>query len=266
MQLHRAVLASLAAGLAAVTVSQAQSVAPNESGLWQIWVASTNAGDDHASVVTACSDFRASSPQDPLVVVVAGLEAWRLLKMGNTREAVPLLESMVSVPEKATFLQTTGAEMARGWLSRIDREKVLISLKKVYVRDIEFPASLDLIKSLKKATMPPFSDRWGTPWSYRLGSTIKGMDTQHYVLESTRLGAQSDLATALALPYADRITPEPVRRLPASADTVEFMTSTGKSAFMPPGGNAEGATFAYMGSNLIVMADGNHWRIMPKPR
>ena len=266
MRLHRAVWLGLAAGMAAVSVCQAQATAPNENGLWQLWGTSTNAVDDHASVVTACREFRTKTPQDPLAVVAAGMEAWRLLKMGNTQEAIPLLESMLTVPETASYLQTAGAEMARSWLTRLDREKVRNSLQKLYVRDIEFPVSLESIKTLKIGPMPPLADRWGKPWSYHLGSSIKDMNSQHYVLESTRLGALTDLATALALPYANLIKLTPVTLLAVSTDTVKFITREGKPAFLQAGASSEGVMVAYLGPNLIVLADENHWRIMLKPR
>jgi len=265
MQKHSAVLACMVAGMVVVMGCNAQSAAPDERGLWQIWAASTNAADGRA-MVAACSAFRAKAPQDPLGVVVAGLEAWQLLKLGNTNAAVALLEPMASVSGTATYLQTAGAEMARGWLTRLDREKVRSALKKIYVRDIEFPSSLEALSSLKNSPMPPLTDRWGKSWVYRLDSSFKGMSTQQYVLESARLGPRSDLVKALALPYAGQINLDPVRLSPVSADTVEFTTPAGKTAFLQEGGSLTGTTVAYVGANLIVLADENHWRVVMKPR
>lgn len=252
--------------MATMLVCHAQTPAPDERGLWLIWVAQTNAPDDHAAVVAACKEFRTKAPQDPLAVVVTGLEAWHLLRMGSTNEAVALFEPMTTVPANATYLQNAGADLARGWLSRLDREKVRLALKKIYARNIEFPASLDPIKSLKMTPLPPLNDRWGKPWTYRLESPIKGMTAQQYVLESSRLGAKSELKKALALPYAGQITLDPVRLSPVSADTVEFATRAGKSAFLQEGGNAAGVTIAYLGAKLIVLADENHWRVVLKPQ
>ena len=266
MQRYRTILAGLVAGMAAVMVCHAQSVVPDESGLLQLWTTSTNAVDDHAAVTAACREFLAKTPKDdPLVVVVKGIETWRLLKMGNTNEAIKKLESIISVPEGATCLQTAGAEMARGWLTRIDREKVRLALKKIYLRDIEFPMSLEPIKSLKISAMPPFKDRWGTDWSYRLGSSIDGMKSQYYVLESIRLKERSDLEKALALPYAGQIKLEPARMSRVSSGTVEFVTGAGKPAIMQTGGSSDGVTFAYLGAKLIVLADESHWSVVPKP-
>jgi hypothetical protein len=247
-------------------VCRAQSPAPDERGLWLAWVASTNTPDDHAAVVTACKQFRTKAPQDPLRVVVDGMEAWCLLAMGNTNGAVALFETMLSIPENASPLQSAGAEMARGWLTRLDREKVRVALKKIYLKQIEFPSSLDPIKTLKMKSLPPFTDRWGKAWTYRLESSIKGMSSQQYVLESSRLGSRSDLGKALALSYAGRVSLEPGKVSPVSADTVEFCIRGGKSGYLQAGGVMTGITITYIGVNIIVMADDSHWRVVLKPR
>lgn len=264
MHRHSVVLIGLLVGLASGMTCRAQSPAPDERGLWKVWVASTNSVSDHAAVVAACREFKVKAPQDPLIVVASGMEAWHLLKMGDTNVARTLLEPMSSVPENATSIQTAGAEMARSWLTRLDREKVRAALKKIYVRDLEFPASLEAIKTLKIAKLPPFTDRWGKPWIYRQKSVVKDMVAQQYILESNRLGALSDVAKALALPYASRITLEPARLV--NDTMVEFTTSAGKPGVLQAGGSLDGVTFAYLGANIIVMADENHWRIVVRPR
>jgi hypothetical protein len=266
MKQSRVFLVCLAVGMAFGLVCRAQSPAPDERGLWLAWVASTNTPDDHAAVVTACKQFRTKAPQDPFCVVVTGMEAWHLLKMGSTNAAMALFEPMMSIPENASPLQSAGDEMARGWLTRLDREKVRLALKKLYLKQIEFPSSLDPIKTLKMKSLPPFTDRWGKAWTYRLESSIKGMSSQQYVLESSRLGSRSDLGKALALPYAGRVSLEPIKVSPVSADTVEFAIFGGKSGYLQAGGTLNGVTVAYIGMNIIVMADENHWRVVLKPR
>ncbi len=267
MQRYMSILVGLVAVMATVTVCRAQSVVADESGLLQLWSDSTNAVEDHADVTAKCREFLAKTPkEDPLVVVVKGIETWRLLKMGNTKEAIPKLESMASIPDGATSLQSAGAEIARGWLTRIDREKVKITLKKIYLRDIAFPVTLEPIKALKIATMPPFKDRWGSAWSYRLGSAISGMNSQYYILESSRLKERSDLEKALALPYAGQIKLEPTKMSKVSSGTVEFITGAGKPAIMQTGGSSDGVTLVYLGTKIMVLADESHLRVVPKPK
>jgi len=259
-------LCVLAVSLAVTMVGRAQSPACDESGLWQLWVTCSNSAYEHTSVVAACRDFRVKAPREPLGIVVAGWEAWHLLKLGDTNAAIALFEPMMAVTEKSSCLQAAGIEMARNWLTRLDREKVRGALKKIYLRDIAFPASLESLKSLKNFPIPPLTDRWGKPWEYRLECSLKGMNNQQYVLESTRLGSRSDLASMLALPYANDITLDPIRLSSANADTVEFSNGTGKSAFLQAGSTFNGNTVAYLGEKIIVLADENHWRVVLMPR
>lgn len=266
MQSHARVQVVLGVLLSVTLLCRGQSPAPDERGLWLAWVASTNAPDDHESLVATCKCFRAQSPRDPLAVVVAGIEAWHLLKLEKNREAAALLEPMLTLPDNPTYLQTAAAEQARAWLTRLDREKVKGALKKVFMRDIEFPVSLDFVKSLGTATLPPMTDRWGKPWTYHRQSKIKGMETQQYVLQSTRLKSRSDLAKALKVPYASRLTLQPVRLSSVSADAVEFKTALGKPAMLLAGGDLDDILIAYVGANIIVMADEDHWRVVLKPR
>ena len=260
------VLVCLTVWLLAGAVCRAEFSAPDERGLWLLWVNNTNNVENHATIVAACREFGAKTNQDPLVVVAKGLEAWHLLKMGNSNEAIRCFGSMLAVPEGASPLQNAGAEMARVWLTRFDREIVRMALKKIYVRDIEFPATLEPINTLKIRKMPPFTDRWGKPWTYRLQSSIKGMGNQQYLLESTRLGSTSDLVKALARPYAAGINLEPVGDSPDSAGMYEFASPFKKSIFLQAGGEMEGIMVAYMGKNIIVLSDGSHWRVVVKPR
>ena len=268
MRFYTNVLGCLAVGVTAVTVCRAQAPLPNENGLWLVWMSHTNAVTDHVAIAEAWQAFRTKAPADPLAVVAQGMEAWHLLQAGKTNDAARLLEPMV--PLSGDALHKAGADMARGWLTRLDRELVRAALKRVYLRDVEFPASLEGIKTLKVVTLPPFTDRWNQPWSYRPDGlpTIKGTMGQRYVLESARLGASSDLAEALAVPYASRITIEPVRII-GSAETgesVEFSSSSRKSFALTVGTEMDGITFAFIGKNIIVLADKDHWRVVPKPR
>jgi hypothetical protein len=252
--------------LVSVMTGLADSATPDERGLWRVWVAATNNPADHAAVIDACRSFSARSPQDPLVVVAKGMEAWHQLKCGGTNEAVRLLEPLLAVPGNATPLQVAGATIARSWLTRIDREQVLAALRKLYLRDIEFPQSLDAVKTLKAAPLPPLADRWGMPWVYRRQSPIKGMKPQQYLVESSRLGSRSALGGALALPYAGNITLEPVSPSTINSDTYEFAAPQQKAIFLQTGAERDGVTVAYLGVNLIVLSDENHWRVVLKPK
>ena len=114
--------------------------------------------------------------------------------------------------------------------------------------------------------VPPLTDRWNKPWVYSLDSTIKGMKGQHYVLESSVLGSRSYLKKALDVPYADEINLKPFRMAKNVANVVEFRTSTGNPVIRKAGDNSNRINLVYLGSNIIVLSDGNHWRVMARPR
>lgn len=251
--------------LAVAMTGHAQSVKADEKALWDAWCVGTNSAFKASDVAEACKKFRTSSPQDPFTVVVSGLEAWNRLKRGETDAAAAIFNTML-VKGPSTGLRKAGDEMARSWLSRMDREHVTHALKECYKRDLEFPASLGAIKALGDKSSIPLADRWGKPWIYKRGSTIKGMETQRYDLESAALGIRSDLKGGLKMEYAERMDLKPVRMLPGPKNSVEFKTGEGRSVIREEGDRVNTVNLIYVGSRIIVLSDGNHWSVMAKPR
>lgn len=260
--------AALSGVFASLMTLSAWGAAPDERALWKLWVQHTNNVADHAGIVAACREFVAKSPQDPLCAVARGLEGWHLLVDGNRAEAARVFETLAAASPQQGPLAAAGAEMAKAWLTRLDREAMRAALKQYYRQQIEFPARLDAVRALKLSPAPRFEDRWGQAWGYRRESSIKGMASQQYVLESSRLGQGSDLDKALALPYAAGIGLTPSRLISAGdADpVVELSVPSKKPVVLSVGGAAEGITAAFIGPNLIILSDGNHWLLLPKPR
>ena len=258
----------------------ALSAAPlgGEAGLWAIWSRHASNTFDHAGVAAACAAFREKAPQDPLGVVTRGLEAWHRLRQGETNAAVALFEQMVvptgqaAVPGTGDPLVEAGTDMARAWLSRLDRERVKAALQELYRKQIEYPASLDALRRLPDSRRLPLTDRWGLPWSYRLApfSRIPGLKGQRYQLESQALKANSSLAEALARPYSQEIRLDPARFLSAAAgrESLEFALGTNRQdkAILSLGGKNGRTSFAFCGQQLIVLADSDHWKIALRPR
>lgn len=266
MKVQKKVIVLIAALIAVTTACHGQGVETGERGLWNIWLAGTNSAFQAAEVATLCQEFKKAAPKDPLVVVVSGFEAWNYLKRGDSATAIKIFNSMLVEREPATAVQRAADKMARGWLTRLDREQVVAALKRIYVLNIEFPASLEALKTLQGTPLPPLTDRWGKPWDYRLQSSIKGMETQRYVLESSSLTTHSNLKKELALLYADGLQLTPVRLVAGVKETVEFKTSDGQSAFRQLGSESSRITLAYLGANILVLSDGNHWSVTAKPR
>jgi hypothetical protein len=125
---------------------------------------------------------------------------------------------------------------------------------------------LEALKSLDLTPAPPLTDRWGQPWAYRLDSKIKGMEGQRYILESSVMGVHSNLKKDLAVPYADRIDLKPFRMSTSIRNAVEFKTSTGQSVLRQAGDGSNRINLVYLGTYIVVLSDGSHWAVLPKPR
>jgi len=206
--MHGFIFATLLLGLA-VPVGCAQGA--DERAFWLVWQQHIENLEKHTETVAACRVFERQAPNDPLAVVVREIAAWHLLKLGKTAEAKAILTPIVT--GRATALHNVAADVARAWLTRLDHNALQALLHQTYLRDVAFPAALDVLAAPPGSERPSPVDRWGKPWTYRLVGFqhLKGFDNQKYELQSQRLGSRSDLAKALAMPYAARISLRPVK-------------------------------------------------------
>jgi len=263
--------------LAVSICAQAQSgEEPNEKALWVVWQRQSATPNDHAAMIAACREFEKRSPADPFLVVTRGIAAWHLLKAGEVDAAGERLAPMLNV--RSSDLLQAASEMARAWTTRLDREVTTASLKAYYRREIAFPESLEALRAEAGHPTPPLADRWAEPWEYRLTGfqQLKGLRNQKYDLRSRTLGPTSDLAGALKIPYASRIRIRPVRLMSSDtmAKVVQFVTepssgSTGDAGeiiHISVGARHGRIFFPFMGKHLILLSDGNHWKVLPKPR
>jgi hypothetical protein len=242
--------------------------ADDEKAFWEVWTLHGTSPDQHQAVMAACEAFEQAAPADPLVIVTRQLHAWHLLEQGETHAAAAILAPMIK--RGATGLDKAASDIARAWLTCLDRERVKAALQAVYARHVAYPSTLDVWQTRPTET-PPLTDRWDKPWTYRLVGFrhLKGMLDQKYTLSSPILGDDSDLAAALARPYADRIRLTPIRLKPmqSAPPLVEFTTGqkTGP-ALLAVETRYEQIQFAYMGNYIILLADRFHWKALPKPR
>jgi hypothetical protein len=268
-------LVFLFAAALSCALGQAQTATvPNEKGVWALWSLQTNSPNDDAALIGACAEFRKSAPSDPFVPVADGLSAWHLLRSGRTDEAVPLLVPLAS--RQGSSIDRAASRMAKTWLTRLDREAVKRALKRLYVKTVAFPTSLEALKSLPADAQPPLADRWGAPWSYRLTGfrSFSGMESQKYELQSRTLGKASDLALALQLPYAAALSFKPVKVISSTPgqEVIQFESESSalagtaaKTVVLATGSESEGMTLAYVGVYILIVTDGNHWKLMAKP-
>lgn len=251
--------------LAGACLAQAEA---NEKAVWSIWKMVESGTNAHSAVIAACEKFREDNPNDPLVEVTRGFAAWHLLKAGNRPAAAGLLTAMEK--KSATPLESACAEMARTWLTRIEMENVKLALTKVHRRDIEYPESLDALTKLPEGSRPRMTDRWGKRWTYSLVgfNFLEGFRNQKYKLQSRALGEDSDLAEALELPYAGRINLRPVRTSSPESGLIMFMTTNGteEKVMLSEKVSSGNTVLAYSGNRILILSDGNHWKLTGKPQ
>jgi len=189
-------------------------------------------------------------------LVTRGKQAWQLLQDGQPAAATRQWESMLSASTDP--LPQAANEMARRWLTRLDRETVKAGLRAVYAKKIEYPNHL--------VGLTPLTDRWGQPWDYEITKPkfITGISKQTYRLESKTLGSASDLAAALAIPYGSRITLQPVR-IESGIATFRAPGQT-QPVLLSPGTSYGGITFVEPAGAMLLLTDGDHWLLVPAPK
>jgi hypothetical protein len=240
----------------------------DEKAIWEVWKTHQSPSNSHAVVIAACGKI---TPANELSGVSQGIAAWHLLQLGKTNEASAILEAMAAAGGGTPFSAAT-KEMAFRWLSRLDLEKVKPALQLAYRRNIEYPATLNVLKTLPPASIPPLNDRWGMPWKYEPTGfkKIPGLIGQSYQLSCVKLGDDSALAKALARPYADNITLKPISITATSQGNqiLKVETSGGKTAtsLLAEGAQSGAITFAYGGLKVILLTNGDHWLMLPKPK
>jgi hypothetical protein len=264
-------------------MSEAQTDAA-ERALWTLWQTHLRSPDGNSSVAAACARFADDDPRSPFLPVAAGLGAWHHLRSGNTNEAVKLLQAMdapqrppadtAGTPRAADVgaLREAGVHMARTWLARLAREQVCVALRRYYVKHVEYPAALDRLHALPAGQRPPLVDPWGAPWVYRTAgfSKLPRTEGQRYTLRSSNVAGDSRLSDTLNLNYASRMDVRPLRLLSNAGEraVVEFAVGDrgGRQKIaLAPGGTAGGLRFGFAGATLLILADADHWLVLPWP-
>ena len=263
--LHRVCIALICA---AVFVSSARAV--NEAALLELWQQHLASPDDHEAIIKACESFSIANPGDPLLPVARGIEAWHHFRASRTPDGLRMIEPYLAAPPGP--VTDSARALAQGWLTRLDREKVAAALQLYYRKEIAYPKTLDQLARHPKIpadAQPPFTDRFGKPWTYRLigFGKVQGFADQKYSLQSPTLGDLSEFKTALQTPYASRIIAVPIQVVAAPGNTVAVKFNLpGKSAAVVGLGQATGDLhLAFVGSQIIVVCDYTHWKVFPKP-
>lgn len=242
---------------------------PDEAALWRLWAAHQKAADgEHRAVATESAAVAREHPA--WKPVCEGLAAWHLLKAGATGEAARILQGLAAAPGDDPVVDV-GREMARRWLTRLDRIAVQAALRSYYLQFIRYPESLEELRAVPNLPAPPLTDRWNKPWRYRRVPfrRLTKLRDQRYTVESAMLpGDTSDLAAARRVPYASTIRLKAVGVTAAGGDKqgVEFETTSApaKRVLLAEGTDYEGVRLVKIGASLLLLSDGDYWLVLPR--
>ncbi len=191
------------------------------------------------------------------------VQAWRLLRAGQTGEARAVYQAMLDDPATPA----APAELARRWLTRLDREDVRAALQQDWARHIRYPDTLDALPP----PHPPLKDRWNSPWFYKSRSLKRlNATAQRYELQSSRLGTDSDLAAALARPWPAELPFRPLRVSAAAGSTpvvtFETLGQTPPQTMTFSEGKAwNGFVLLSVGPQALLIANGDYVFLPLKP-
>jgi hypothetical protein len=257
-------------------ICSAQTTAPDEKSIWDIWKIQQEKPDEHGTICTNCLEFAKKAPKDPLSLVAITIASWHMLKTENKDAAVKLLKTVIAT-SRTDMLGAAAVNMAKAWLTRLEMEQMKQALQLYYQKYIEYPKSIDLVKPFQKSGQPPFVDQWGKPWAYSLAEfqhlkklgAMYGMYGQKYTIKSTALGTNSELKAAMKIPYAGGLPLKPVKMINGmqGKEMVQFETTDGKQSkvVLSIGTDSGGITLNYAGPKLLILSDMNHWLIVPRP-
>lgn len=272
MQRRNAPIGLLGLLIAVLVLLSPGSTSAGEREIWKLWQIHLEGLDQHPAVVKACRNYTAAYPSDAFLPVVQSIEAWHLLHAGKKSDAIRLLSQQLKSGDEP--LARGAQRVARGWVTRLQRERVVDALQHFYRKEVRYPVKLEALKTypgLPAAEKLPTMDAWGKPWRYRLAGFegVPGFRDQKYTLESTFADPPWEMAAALAAPYAHQmnVTAAPVaRNTRESVSTVklEFLDgeAQSKTAVGQVGGTVENLTVAYAGKGLVILCDTLHWKIL----
>lgn len=233
-----------------------------EAALLRLWQFHERNSTNHAAVAKACAQSDAAPEFAAFRPVVRGLMGWHLFQLKKPAEAARTFETLVS--KEPGDLPSAGSEMGLRWLSRVDRERVRAALDIVYRKELDFPNDLSPLAKLPEAQRPPLTDRWGRDWSYRREGMrhIKGLMGQKFLLQSTRLGELSDLATELARPYAAALDVTLDKNTDANSPVVPVLTRAGERLALVAGQPKGRVALAHAGKEIVILTDGDAWKVL----
>lgn len=219
---------------------------------------------DAASAAASCRKALASGAMGRFAPLAESLLGADLLASGQTDEAVKTLAKLiVQDAMNADPVARAADTHARRWLSRLDREKIIVLLKAYYADNVEYPDTLEPIRNLKPA--PPMRDRWGDQWIYKLADfkLLKGVKGQRYTLESRNMGRASDLNRAIESRATTTLPADWTVSRGGGNDTIIVTTPSGERTALRAGGVHDGMRFVMIVGQHALFSSGDNWFLAP---
>ena len=252
--------------------------APYDDAFLSIWNIHVQRPDDHEGVAAACRAAIARLGNDdsaalgPYLPVVQTIEGWRLLQAKRTAEATTAFEAALDRGRGGSDTRLHAADtVARRWLSRIDREQVVVALDAYHREHVAFPDDLAVFQTGPVADQPPLRDRKNEPWGYQLVSfrRLKAGGQQRYALFSRSIGREtSALDVALALRPSD-VPITFVRKNTGTPALAEFRIGSGTSqpVVVQEGARSGGLRFVAIDGlgRFALLCDDDFWLMALPP-
>lgn len=147
---------------------------------------------DWAEAAKAYATFAAANEGDPCAPLAWALQGILLRRELNAPDKAREAFLRAAKAPNTPFGQAT-AELARGWLARLQMEQLDEALRRYWVAHVEYPETLEALAKGKLATPEMLVDPWGKPFAYTAAALKARPDLprQVYSLRSTSLAGDS---------------------------------------------------------------------------
>lgn len=239
--------------------------APTEAKVRKLWNYARASSANHAGILAACAKFDRDPSAGMFLPVSRGIAAWAETSQGRLTRAHKRWEEMI--PRGSGPMATSSIEMARRWQTRLDRENIKAALQQYYLKEIEYPRRLKALQDMQ--TDVPFSlfDRWKQPWVYRVQTPehLPGALRQTYLLESERLGENSDLLAALGPRYGGdfQLKVKQLRTLEAgNREVTLYDEELDLDIVLSQRFGSGQLELTYVGTTIVIVSSGDFWIVV----
>ena len=184
-----------------VAAAMVVGAAPADDAFAAVWREHRALTNDHDRAITVFREALARRNADGSAAlgryapIVQTLEGWRWVAKRNTAEAERAFTAALMTSGSRDAAANAADWVARRWLTRLDRERVVEALKAYYGSNVIYPDTLAGLSTLPPDKQPPKTDRFGKAWQYSPAAMrrIRVGANQTYTLTSAELKESSAL-------------------------------------------------------------------------